>query len=157
MSLVVDLAVLAEGAATDSRGNFTLVAANPHLLIAEELPVQFNLVFLAVVDDDEDDTAPPQILTPGAVVTAKVEVTGPDSETLFFAQLRQVVVPSPYPAMRPRFQIVAQVPFTASKTGRYRVSARIEVTGQGEQAPAEVTAARTVRVADRASLTNRPT
>jgi hypothetical protein len=42
MSLAVSLATLAEGAATDGRGNVTLVAVNPHALAADQLPAQFT-------------------------------------------------------------------------------------------------------------------
>jgi hypothetical protein len=156
VSLVVNLAVLAEGAAPDARGTLTLVAVNPHALIAEELPAQFGPVFVAVIEDDED-AGTPQVLTSGAAVNAKVQVTGPDGEALFMAQFRPMVVPPPHPGMRPRIQVVAQVPFTAAKTGKYAVSADFEVVGDRAQEPNTITALRVVRVIDRASLAAKPT
>ena len=155
MSLVVDLAVLAEGAATDARGNLTLVAANPHMLMADELPAQFSPVFLAVIDEAEDTDAP-NILAVGRVINAKIEVVGPDDEALFVGQIRQAVMPPAYPSLRPVLQVIAQIPFTASKIGTYRVSAHIEVGGEAEQASTKITATRTVRVTDRASLMAKP-
>jgi hypothetical protein len=149
MSLVIDLAVLAEGAATDSRGSLTLVAANPHILIADDLPVPFVPVFLVVVDEDAETA---EILAPGRIVNAKIEVTGPDNQALFVSQIRQAVAPPPHPAIPPRLNVVAQVPFTAAKVGKYQVSAHIEIIGNGNQVTAEITATRTVRVYDRASL-----
>lgn len=147
MSLEVDLAVLAEGAAADARGNLTLVAANPHLLLADELPVQFAPVFLVVVNEPEEE-----LLTPGRLINAKIEVSGPDGETLFVSQLRQAVTPPPAPAVTPRLNLISQIPFTASKIGTYKFTAHIEAIGSGNQAVGEITATRTVRVADRASL-----
>jgi hypothetical protein len=155
VSLVVNLAVLAEGAATDARGNLTLVAVNPHALIAEELPAQFGPVFVAIIEDDEDAETP-QILTPGAAVSAKVEVTDPDGGALFMAQFRPMVLPPPNPGMRPRLQVLAQVPFTASKPGKFTVSAHVEVIGDRAEPPNAITAARVVRVADRESLATKP-
>jgi hypothetical protein len=152
VSLVVDLAVLAEGAATDARGNVTLVAANPSMLIAEELPAQFSPVFLAVVNEGEDGY-PPSILTPGRVIAVRIEVTSPEDEVLFVGQLRQAVAPPPYPDMQPILSVIAQVPFAASKVGRYTVSAQIRALGEGEHVLDEVTARRTVRISDRPSLT----
>jgi hypothetical protein len=153
MSLVVDLAVLAEGAATDARGSLTLVAANPHILVADELPVQFSPVFLVTVQDDAEDDA--AILAPGRPINAKIEVIGPDDEALFVSQLRQAVAPPPFEAIRPALNLLAQVLFTASKIGKYRVSAHIEVIGEGNEAVGEVTATRIVTVTDRASLNQR--
>ncbi len=146
MSLIVDLAVLAEGAATDARGNLTLVGVNPQLFIADNFPVQFTpFLIVALKDDDE-------ILVPGRTISATVEATGPDGEVLFvFPLLRQTIAPSPYPALKPRVQVVGQVPFTASKAGDYTVSARITVSGDVETL-AEVSAARTVKVTDMPSL-----
>lgn len=149
MSLVVDLAVLAEGAATDVRGNMTLVAANPHILLSDDLPVPFVPIFLVAVEED-GETA--DILIPGRIVDAKMEVTGPDGEILFVSQIRQAVTPPPHPAIPPRLNVVSQVPFTASKIGRYLVTAHIKIIADGNQVAAEVTATRTVRVFDRASL-----
>jgi hypothetical protein len=152
MSLVVDLAVLAEGAATDTRGNLTLVGANPHVLVADDLPTQFVPVFLVAVQEDSETT---DILTPGRFLNAKIEVTGPDGEVLYISQIRQAIAPSPHPSLPPRLNVVGQVPFTASKIGKYQVSAHVEVLGGDNQAPAEVTATRTVRVSDQASLNRR--
>ena len=149
MSLAVNLVVLAEGAATDSRGNLTLVAVNPQTLIADELPAQFSPIFVVVVEDDE---AEPQVIVPGNTVTARLEATGPDDAVVFFAQLRQAVQPPPHPTMHGRVQVIAQVPFAAGKAGTYRVSAHIAIVGAHEQLQGEVTASRSVRVADAASL-----
>lgn len=149
MSLVVDLAVLSEGAATDSRGNITLVGANPQLFIAESFPVQFSPFLLVALKDNEGS----ETLVPGRTVTATVEASGADGEVLFvFPLLRQMIAPPPYPALKPRAQIVGQVPFTASKTGDYTVSARIAVISESGQTLAEVSASRTVRVTDLPSL-----
>jgi hypothetical protein len=154
VSLAIDLAVLAEGVATDARGNLTLVAANTNLLVADELPVQFSPIFVVAVVDDDESQDPP-VLTTGAIVSAKVEAMGPDSEVLFVAQLRQVVQPPPYPSLNPRMQLVAQVPFTASKIGVYKVSAVITIS-DGIHPEAQVTATRKVRITDFASLKAKP-
>lgn len=150
MGLIVDLAVLAEGAATDSRGNVTLVAANPHILVANEFPVQFAPVFVAIIADEAEDGPQPSVLVPGVTVTAKVTAEGPGEETLFVAQLRQIIQASPIPNLTPRFQLLAQVPFTASKSGTYKISADIEAL-DGARSLASVTAARKIRVTDVAS------
>lgn len=154
MSLTVDLAILAEGATNDARGSLTLVGVNPTVFVAEELPAQFVPVFVVNVIDGNE--AKPESLTPGAKVSARIEVQGPDGEVLFVAPLRQVVSPQPSPDVPPRMQVLAQVPFTASKPGPYRFSARIEAHDDSESEPAEVTAVRTVRVTDAASLKRKP-
>ncbi len=149
MSLVVNLAVLAEGAATDARGNLTLVAVNPQILIPDELPAQFSPIFVVVVQDDESE---PSVIVAGRTVTARVEATGPDDAVVFFAQLRQAVLPTPHPTMYGRVQVIAQIPFTAGKAGNYTVSARVAIVGAREEVQGEVTATRSVKVADAASL-----
>lgn len=150
MSLHIDFASLAEGVAGDARGSLTLVAVNPHLLIADQLPAQFTPFLVVVVEDD--DTENP-VIVPGRTVTGRIEALGPDSETLFVAQLRQPVVPPPSPSMRPRVQIIAQIPFTASKVGEYRVSASIAIVGDGEEVKSEVVATRRVKVSESTALT----
>jgi hypothetical protein len=150
MSLIVDLAALAEGAASDVRGSLTLVAVSQNVFVADEFPFQFAPVFVVVVADDAEGTTQPTVLNPGVVVTAKVTAEGPGEETLFVAQLRQTIQPHPVPNMTPRFQIVAQVPFTASKSGAYQISADIEAL-DGVEVVATVTANRKFRVIDAAS------
>lgn len=148
MSLIVDFAAIAEGAATDARGILTLVAVNPNALIADQLPAQLSPILLVVAMDD--DPANPVIVA-GRTLTGRVEAAGPDNETLFVAQMRQGIVPSSIPAIPPRVQVVAQVPFTATKTGEYRLSAHITIVDDGEQVIGEVTAVRRVWVLDSAS------
>jgi hypothetical protein len=152
VSLIVDLAVLAEGAATDARGSLTLVAANPHILLADELPLQFAPVFVASVNEQEEPGESRSVIA-GALVNVTVEARGPDNEILFHSQLRQVVQPPPVPTLHPRLQLVAQVPFAAIKAGEYLVSARFEIAGDGNARKSlEVTATRTIEITDRASL-----
>jgi hypothetical protein len=148
VSLAVDLAVLADVAVPDSRGNLTLVGVNPQVLIAEEYPVQFAPFLLVMLKDDDGS----ETLLPGRIVNATVEATGPDGEVLFvFPLTHQPIAPPPFPALKPRVQVVGQVPFTASKPGDYTVSARIKITADGETI-AEVSVGRTVRISDLASL-----
>jgi hypothetical protein len=149
MSLEIDFASLAEGVAGDSRGSLTLVAVNPHLLVAEQLPTQFNLILVVVaIDNDTDDPA----IVPGRIVTGKIEARGPDDDALFVAQLRQPVTPAPSPFLVPRVQIVAQIPFTASKVGAYKISAHIAIVADNQEVKSEIVATRQVRVADSASM-----
>jgi hypothetical protein len=147
VSLEIDLAVLAEGAATDSRGNVTLVGINPSLFLVENFPVQFSPVLLVALKEDESET-----LSPGRTLSATVEVTGPDDEVLFAFPIRQVIAPQPYRGLRPRAQVVGQVPFTASKIGIYTVSARIAVIGDDGKPIAEVSTSRQLRITDLPSL-----
>jgi hypothetical protein len=150
MSLVVDLAVLAEGFAADSRGTITLVGVNPSLLLTETFPVQFNPVLLVVLKNDEGT----ETLKPGQMVAATIKATGPDDETLFvFPGLRQTIASSPYPGLRPKVNVVSPAPFTASKNGIYTVAAHITVidSNSGKEIGA-VDAERTVTVRDMASL-----
>jgi hypothetical protein len=155
MSLAINLAVLAEAAATDARGNITLVAANPGLLIADELPAQFGPVFLVVVEETPWANEEAQIIKPGRTLSARVEVRSPDEQIVFYAQLRQVILPLPNTLLPLRLQVLAQVPFTAAKTGEYKAIAHIQVTSEHEQLHGEVTAVRTVTVTDAASLKSR--
>ena len=149
MSLEVDFASLSEGVASDFRGSLTLVAVNPHLLVADQLPAQFSVILVVVViDNDTDD---PTIL-PGRTVAAKIEARGPDDDALFVAQLRQPVTPPPPPSLAPRVQILAQVPFTASKVGLYRISAHITIVTDDQEVKGEVVATRQVQVSDSASV-----
>jgi hypothetical protein len=154
MSLAINLATLAEAAATDARGNITLVAANPAALIADELPAQFSPVLLVVVEEaaaaGTDENV--QTIKPGRTLSAKVEVRSPDDEIVFFAQLRQVILPPLVPSLPLRLQVIAQVPFTASKIGDYRAIAHIQVIGEHEQLHGEITATRTAMITDAASL-----
>jgi hypothetical protein len=153
MSLAINLATLAEAAATDARGNITLVAANPAALIADELPAQFSPVLLVVVEEAAAGTDENvQTIKPGRTLSAKVEVRSPDDEIVFFAQLRQVILPPLVPSLPLRLQVIAQVPFTASKIGDYRAIAHIQVIGEHEQLHGEITATRTARITDAASL-----
>jgi hypothetical protein len=149
MSLKIDFSSLAEGVAGDARGSLTLVAVNPHLLVADQLPTQFNL-FLVVVAIDDDTETP--VILPGRTVTAQIEARGVDDDALFVAQIRQPVLPSNPPFTVPRVQVVAQVPFTASKVGRYKISAHITIVGDGQEVEGEVTAIRQVQVSDTASM-----
>jgi hypothetical protein len=87
-------------------------------------------------------------------VTAQIEARSPDQDALFVAQLRQPVTPSPSPLLPPRVQIVAQVPFTASKVGEYKVSAHITIVGDDQEIKSEVTATRQIQVSD--AVTMRP-
>jgi hypothetical protein len=150
VSLVVDLAVLAEGMATDSRGNITLVGANPNIFLLEALPFQMSPFLLVALKDDEGA----KTLAPGRVIAATIRVTGPDGEVIFIAPAhRQTITPPPHPALLQRVNIVGQVPFTASKNGTYTVSAHITVVdGDSGASLAETTAERTVVVNDLASL-----
>jgi hypothetical protein len=148
MSLVIDFAAIAEGAAADARGILTLVAVNPNALIADQLPAQFSPILVVVATDDEPANP---VIVAGRTLTGRIEAAGPDDETLFVAQMRQGIVPSNVPAIPQRVQIVAQVPFTATKTGEYCLSAHITVVDEGEQVMGEVTAVRRVWVLDSAS------
>jgi hypothetical protein len=152
MSLAINLAVLAEGAAQDARGNITLVAANPGLFIADELPAQFSPVFLVVVEETPGANEDAQIIKPGRTLSARVEVRSPDEQILFYAQLRQVILPPPNTLVPLRLQVLAQLPFTASKTGEHKAIAHIQVIAEHEQLHGEVTATRTVTITDAASL-----
>lgn len=154
MSLIVDLAVLAEGAAADSRGSMTLVGVNPNVLLAETFPVQFSPILLVTLKDDQEAGT----LTPGRLVAATVKATGPDGEVIFIAPaIRQVITPSPLPALPPKINVLAQVPFTASKNGTYTISARITVIdGDNGTELAEAATERTVIVSDLASLKTKP-
>jgi len=155
MSLAINLAVLAEAAATDARGNITLVAANPGLLIADELPAQFAPVFLVVVEETPWANEEAQIIKPGRTLSARVEVRDPGGQIIFYAQLRQVILPAPNTLLPMRLQVLAQVPFTASKTGECKAIAHIQVIAEHEQLLGEITAARTVMITDAASLKSR--
>jgi hypothetical protein len=152
MSLEVSLATLAEGVTSDARGSLTLVAVNPYALIADQLPAQFGPVFVATIEDSD---AEQPVIVPGINMSARVEATGPDDVVLFVTQMRQTVVPPPHPTMRPRVQIIAQVPFTASKKGTYTVSAHVAFVSEAEEVKGEVTITRRVRVADAASLASK--
>jgi hypothetical protein len=148
MSLVVDLAVLAEGAATDSRGNITLVGVNPNLFMVETFPVQFNPVFLVALGDEKSGT-----FVPGRAIAATVQAVGPDDEVLYVAPAyRQTITPPLFPALPIRANIVGQVPFTASKPGTYTVSVRMAVLDSTGTKVDEATAVRTVMVSDLATL-----
>jgi hypothetical protein len=149
MSLEIDLATLAEGVAADARGNLTLVAVNPNVLGAEHLPAQFAPILVVIVADD-DLTDP--IIVAGRSFAGRIEAVGPDGEVLFVLQVRQGVLPPAIPSVPPRLQVVAQVPFTATKTGDYRISAHIAVMDEGEKILGEITAGRTVRVLDATAL-----
>lgn len=149
MSLAINLAVLAEGAATDSRGNVTLVSVNPQVLVADELPAQFSPLFVVIVEDDENE---PPIIVPGNTVTTSVQATDPDGVVVFFTQLRQVINPPPNPNLRSRVQLIAQLPFTAAKAGLYTASADVVVVAEHEEVQGQVTARRKVRVSDMASI-----
>jgi hypothetical protein len=148
MSLVIDFVAIAEGVAADARGILTLVAVNSSALIADQLPTQFGPILVVVAVDDE--LANP-VIAAGRTLAGRIEVVSPDNETLFVTQLRQGIVPSAVPAIPPRVQVVAQVPFTATKTGEYRLSAHITVVDEGERIVGEVTAVRRVWVLDSAS------
>jgi hypothetical protein len=154
VSLIVDLAVLAEGAAADSRGSITLVGVNPNVLLAETFPVQFSPILLVTLKDDEEAGT----FRPGRVVAATVKATGPDGEVIFIAPaIRQVITPSPLPALSPKINVIAQVPFTASKSGTYTVSARMTVIdGDSGAELAEASTERTVIVSDLNSLKAKP-
>jgi hypothetical protein len=149
MSLEIDFSSLAEGVAADSRGNLTLVAVNPQVLVADQLPAQFSPILVVVIVDDDAEN--PVIVT-GRTMTGRIEAIGPDDSVLFVAQIRQPVAPPPASSLHPRVQVVAQVPFTASKSGVFRISANIAVVDEHQMLMGEVTASRSVRVSDAASL-----
>lgn len=152
MSLSVNLATLAEGAATDSRGSVTLVGVNPYILVADELPTQLSPVYYVVVEEDEGTPEGSRVISPGRVLSAKVEVTSPDGEVVFVTQLRQVILPPPLPWAASRLQVIAQLPFTASKSGNYHASAHVAVLGDQERTLEEISAVRKLKVADAAAL-----
>ncbi len=149
MSLEVDFVALAEGVASDARGNLTLVAVNPAVLVADQLPAQFAPILVLVVADN--DLANP-IIVSGRPVTGRVEAVGPDGEMLFVLQLRQAILAPAIPSLPTRVQVIAQVPFTATKAGDFRISAHVAIVGEEEKVVGEITAGRKVRVSDAASL-----
>jgi hypothetical protein len=152
VSLEVTLATLAEGVAADARQSLTLVAVNPHALIAAQLPAQFAPVFVATLDEgDEGDP----VLLPDRTMSARVTVTGPDGEALFVTEMRQPIPEAP-PQLRPRMQIIAQVPFVASKVGVYTAGAHVTVVDGQREIKGEVTVTRQVRVVDSATIAQRP-
>lgn len=152
MSLSINLATLAEGAATDSRSNVTLVGVNPHVLLADELPTLLSPVFYVVVEEDESTPENSRVIIPGRMLSAKVDITSPDGEVVFVTQHRQVIVPPPASWVTVRLQVFAQLPFTASKSGEYHANARVTVVGDNDQILGEITATRKFKVADAAVL-----
>ncbi len=151
MSLVVNLAVLAEGAAPDARGNITLIAANPQALLVDQFPSQVNPTFFVVVEEDEEGGNDPVIVA-GRKISLRVEVVGPDHDVVFFSQVEQPVLPLRYPSLHPRIQMLAQIPFSATKAGDYVISARIGVSRADGGQDEVVEAIRKVLVMDGASL-----
>jgi hypothetical protein len=149
MSLLIDFAALAEGVAADSRGSLTLVGVNAHLLLAEQLPAQFSPTLVVVVVDGD---AEHPVLVEGRTVSARFEAKGPDGETIFVTQVRQQIAQPVFPSLRPRLQLIAQVPFTATKPGEFIVSANVTVTNSAEEVMGTVTATKQVRVSDAASI-----
>jgi hypothetical protein len=154
MSLVLNLAVLAEGAATDSRGSLTLVAVNPQAFIADQFPAQFAPIFVIVIEENVDNVAS-SVFVPGRSVALRVQATGPDGDVVFYSQIQQVVPPAPHPRLPPRVQLLAQVPFPAPKAGKYEISGRIAIkrADGGEEV---IEATRNVLVADSAILKSEP-
>jgi hypothetical protein len=113
------------------------------------LPAQFSPILVVIVDDDDIENP---AIVPGQTVTARIEAIGPDGVVLFVAQLRQPILPPSTPLLGARVQIVAQIPFTASKTGDFKISAHIVIVDENEEVKGEVTATRRVKVSDVASL-----
>jgi len=154
MSLVVTLVTLAEGAASDSRGGITLVAANPQFLTAERFPAQLAPVFYAAVEDGEEGAQPPSIV-PGRVVSLKLQVTAPDGEVLYFFQNQQSVLANPHPVHPIRLQVLVPVQFSASKSGDYTISARLAIALPGGEQD-EVVATRRIRVIEQTPVKSEP-
>jgi hypothetical protein len=145
----MNLAALAEGVATDARGNLTLVAVNPQFLVTNDLPVQFAPFFIMIVEDDGRE---PIEMVPGHTLTAKVEAKGPDDAVVFFTQMRQMVATPSNSAVRGRIQVLAQIPFTAAKTGAYTISADLTFLAPDGEPHAHIEVSRSVNVIDVASL-----
>lgn len=150
MSLLVNLAVLAEGVAPDSRGLLTLVAANPQAFVADQFPAQFAPVFVIAIDE-EKDTDTSGIIAAAQKITFRVQATDPDGNVVFYAQQQPPVPPAPHPHMPPRLNLVVQVPFNAPKVGEYAISARITVSGQ-ERHDEVIEASQKVLVVDSAAM-----
>jgi hypothetical protein len=150
MSVIVNLAVLAEGLGSDSRGLLTLIAVNPQSLVAEQLPAQFAPVFVVAIEEDASPGAA-TFLAPGRTASVRVQAADEDGNVVFYSQQEQVVPPAPHPNLPARMQLIAQVPFAAQKGGLYEISARITLHGPDGQ-DEEVRAARNILVMDVATL-----
>ncbi|MBV9764111.1 MAG: hypothetical protein JOZ48_04625 [Acidobacteriaceae bacterium] len=144
MTLRIDAVAVAEGAAQDVRGAWTLVGFNPPALPADSFPARFGPAFLLIAEDDGEHP----VVAAGTFLNVKVQLTGPDGETLFFAQDRPQVQPWPNSPLPRRIQLVVQVPFTAGKAGEYRVYGSISA----DDPVFALVAERTIRVVDSASI-----
>lgn len=88
MSLKVDYAGFAEGATFDTRGNSTLVGFNPQVLFVDDLPAQVAPFLVLAAHDNE---MPEPVLLPGKPLILRIQLSGPDGETLFVTEQRQPV------------------------------------------------------------------
>ncbi len=146
MSLAVDYAGFAEGATFDTRGNSTLVGFNPQVLFVDELPAQIAPFLVLAVHDDE---MPEPILVPGKALVLRIQLSGPEGETLFVTEQRQPVQAKRWKTLPHRIQVLAQIPFAVSKAGDYTVALTLRLDDATSE-PLIATAS--VRISDQASL-----
>lgn len=144
MSLRVDFIGFAEGAATDSRGNVSLIGFHPQVLIQDAFPSQVTPTLVLVASEDEQ---PAPLVVPGSIVTFRVEILGPDGDTLFVTEQQQPIGERRWRSLSGRLQVIAQIAFSANKPGDYKGRVTVTVTS----APPLV-AEGTVRITDLATL-----
>lgn len=125
MSLTTRACLVAEGAAPDRRGFFTLVAVEPQVWEVPAFPFNVAPLLYIVVDDDEE----PPVLAPGQNMDFTCRATGPAEQTLFFAQQSAPVQPKSVQDLPYRVQIALQVPITVSEEGTYLLSATMAIEG----------------------------
>ncbi len=120
MTLKTLLCAIAEGGAADARGNLTAIGIEPGKWIVSK-GSQLTPTIVIVAEDDLD--AP--LLFRGEPLSFTVSATGPDGDTLFFAQQTASVQEKVDPALPHRINLIAQVPLTPSATGVHAITAAV--------------------------------
>ncbi|MDF2270677.1 hypothetical protein P2Q00_35415 [Streptomyces coacervatus] len=136
----------AEAATFDARGQLALIGFSPQAFTVEQFPGQVNAPLIMIIDDDDEGAT----LKAGRTANVRIMVKNDSGEVVFFVEQATPVNEVKNSGMLPgRLALVAQVPVTASKAGRYTYHATVTVVG--DDSP-ELTAQASLRVVDQALL-----
>lgn len=129
MSLEVAWFGMAEASAIDSRGAMTLVGINQNVVVAETLPALRKRVLVLHLRDSEE---PEQLLVPGARLTVKMWVNGPDESEIFRQTATVDIGEKRWADIPGGANVTTEMQLNIEAYGRYRIHCEVAVQGQDE-------------------------
>jgi hypothetical protein len=115
----------------DFRGSISLLGfATPFIAVAS-FPAQVAPFFVVIAEDREDAEEPPEATQ--SLAKFSIQVESPEGATLFHIEQIQEAQRKPFQTMPGRLQMLAQIPVSVQKPGRFKY--HLKVTRLGEETP----------------------